>query len=328
MANCHSTSVVRGIQNVGVLAGSNQAYLMDSFAAGEVIEGQKAGGLAGENTDYINRCYSTSNVSGSDEVGGLVGRNVDGQISNCHAHGNVSGVSDVGGLVGLNWTTSSNAVVSKSYSTGPVTATAYKGGLVGYSISGVVEDSFWDIETSGLTYSGGGVGKTTAQMQKQSTFTNAGWDFFVETANGPNEIWRMCVDDVNYPRLTWEFDRFGDLVCPDGVDNSDLEAMTSEWLKEPFSSDFDFYKDNKIDFPDWAVFAAAWGSTQGSFNYNPACDVDDNGVIDGRDMAAFLHHWLQDSSYKPKADIAPVGGDGIINNKDFNVLAENWMRGF
>jgi len=52
------------------------------------------------------------------------------------------------------------------------------------------------VSTSGQLTSAGGIGKTTAQMQMKSTFTDAGWDF-----NTP--VW--AIDEGNdYPRLWWE----------------------------------------------------------------------------------------------------------------------------
>jgi hypothetical protein len=44
-----------------------------------------------------------------------------------------------------------------------------------YEIIKYVKDCYWDVETSGLLTSDGGEGKTTEEMQHQSTFTN--WDF-------------------------------------------------------------------------------------------------------------------------------------------------------
>jgi hypothetical protein len=76
------------------------------------------------------------------------------------------------------------------------------GGLVGERVSGTVSDSFWDIETSGQTTSDGGTGKTTAEMQTMSTFTDAGWDFVGETFNGIEDIWFIPQQD--YPHLWWE----------------------------------------------------------------------------------------------------------------------------
>jgi hypothetical protein len=80
------------------------------------------------------------------------------------------------------------------------------GGLVGDDLKGTVKDSFWDIQTSGQAASAGGTGKTTAEMQMESTFTDAGWDFVEETANGTEDIWWILEgrEGRDYPRLWWE----------------------------------------------------------------------------------------------------------------------------
>ena len=66
-----------------------------------------------------------------------------------------------------------------------------------------VTASFWDIEASGQTTSDEGMGKTTDEMQKERTFTDAGWDFVDEIENGTEDIW--WIDEGNdYPRLWWE----------------------------------------------------------------------------------------------------------------------------
>ena len=62
----------------------------------------------------------------------------------------------------------------------------------------IITASFWDIETSGVGVvdgNFGAIGKTTLEMQTQSTFTNVGWDF-------GNTWW---IDEGNdYPRLWFE----------------------------------------------------------------------------------------------------------------------------
>jgi hypothetical protein len=100
-----------------------------------------------------------------------VGYNYD-TITNCYASGNVSGSQVVGGLLGEN------------------------DGLT-------VTESFWDIETSGPSNSDGSTGKTTAEMQIESTFTSAGWDFVDESVNGTEDIW-WILEGKDYPRLWWE----------------------------------------------------------------------------------------------------------------------------
>ena len=84
------------------------------------------------------------------------------------------------------------------------------GGLLGFGSSNDVTACFWDIETSGQMTSAGGIGKTTAEMQTKSTFTDAGWDFVEETDHGTENIWWIN-EGQDYPRLWWEL---GDETSP------------------------------------------------------------------------------------------------------------------
>ena len=83
-----------------------------------------------------------------------------------------------------------------------VSGNEHVGGLVG-GFGGPVYNSFWDVETSGQSFSAGGTGKTTADMQNTSTFLEAGWDFVDETANGTEDIWWID-EGQDYPKLWWE----------------------------------------------------------------------------------------------------------------------------
>jgi len=84
-----------------------------------------------------------------------------------------------------------------------VTGSIDIGGLVGYDNSSTVTNSFWDMQTSGWSTSGGGTGKTTAEMKTLSTFTNAGWDFIGETTNGADDHWGI-IHNHSYPFLSWQ----------------------------------------------------------------------------------------------------------------------------
>jgi len=71
------------------------------------------------------------------------------------------------------------------------------GGLCGENCSDNITSSFWDVNSSRIDVSDGGTGLTTQEMQIESTFTDAGWDFSIEP------IWKIC-ETVDYPRLWWE----------------------------------------------------------------------------------------------------------------------------
>ena len=59
------------------------------------------------------------------------------------------------------------------------------------------------METSGQSNSDGGIGKTTAEMKTENTFTDAGWDFVGETENGSEDTW-WIKEGLDYPRLWWQ----------------------------------------------------------------------------------------------------------------------------
>ena len=175
------------------------------------------GGLVGQyNSSYwyddgseISNCYVTGNIMGTyySTVGGLVGRLVGGKIKQSYSYSNVSGNLYAGGLIGL----LSFGEVFDCYARGKILGgnpQLYAGGLAGYSsgevtnsystvkilsnqyaqIGGLISlsqnlgawacnNSFWDMETSGLTQTSGGTGKTTLEMKTQSTFEDVSWDF-------------------------------------------------------------------------------------------------------------------------------------------------------
>ncbi len=264
ITNCCSSGSVSGTTDVGGLVGSSGGTVSNCYSTGSVTgTGDIVGGLVGYNYyGTITNSYSIGGVSGSRYVGGLVGFGRYGGITDCYSTGSVSGKNYLGGLLGYN----SYGEITNCYSTGSVTGTTYVGGMLGYDSGGAaITASFWDTQTSGLLTSAGGTPKTTGEMKTKSMFTDAGWDFVGETINGINDIWRMCVDDVQYPLLSWQFVT-GDFICPDGV-----------------------------DFVDFALLASAWQSKPGDANWNPACDISNpkDSVIDELDLAVLCENWLE-----------------------------------
>ena len=163
-----------------------------------IIGAQYVGGLVGyaySNASTISNCFSTGSISGTASVGGLIGYtdNNDFLVSNCYSHCSVSGTSSVGGFIG---TINNQSSISNCYSKGAVSGSTDIGGFVGTNSSsgyGVVTNCFWDTQTSGQSFSPGGIGKTTALMQTASTFTSASWS---------SSDWSLA--DGSYPKLLWE----------------------------------------------------------------------------------------------------------------------------
>ena len=187
------TNTFVGSYYVGAIAGQaiNSASIENCLTystPGNPITGTSfVGGIAGsleDNSTLINS-GSVADVSGARYVGGLVGRNL-ATITNCYASGSVNGTgSDEGGLVG------------------------------GNTSSPVVNNSFWDTQTSTLDNSAGGTGKTTTEMKTLATFTNTvtsglttPWDF-IGTPNDDTGIadwWNMDATGIHfygYPMPSW-----------------------------------------------------------------------------------------------------------------------------
>ncbi|HOK67103.1 MAG TPA: GLUG motif-containing protein [Anaerohalosphaeraceae bacterium] len=256
---CYAAGRVIGEYNyVGGLVGNHHnGTLTNCYAAGPVTGGRYVGGLTGDNyTGTLTACYASGAVQGSSFVGGLAGSN-GGTLTSCYATGSVTGKFG-GGLVGYNY-----GPLTACYAAGAVTGSSPVGGLAAWNASGTIASCFWDIETSGQTASAGGMGKTTAEMKTLLTFLSSGWDFTNEAANGTNDIWRMCVDGLDYPRLNWERTR-GDFACPDGVRLEDLLFYTGKWLMNTctianlFCGGADFNASGVVDFADWVIFAEHW----------------------------------------------------------------------
>jgi hypothetical protein len=188
---------------VGGLAGINiDGSITTTYSSGSVYGTNHVGGLVGGNGGNVMHCHSTGVASGNKIVGGLVGSNIGpvGTVTDCYSTGVVDGDKNVGGLVGTN-----GAYITRCYSMGAVRAIGNTvGGLLGGEGPSIVTVCFWDVQTSGQNTSIAGTGKTTAEMQKASTFLEAGWDFVDETVNGTDDIW-WILEGQDYPRLWREF---------------------------------------------------------------------------------------------------------------------------
>jgi formylglycine-generating enzyme required for sulfatase activity len=274
ITDCWTTGAVTGGDESYYLGGlcgynSTSGKIRRCYSTSPVTAGgssKRLGGLCGSNSYTISQCYATGAVSGgsfSDYLGGMCGSNA-GNITASYTTGAVSGGSltdYLGGLSGM-----SLGMITACYATGKVTGghqSRAVGGLCGFILEDTIIDGFWDVNTSGWATSAGGTPKTTAEMKTQSTFISEGWDFVGEAANGTKDYWRMCVDGVQYPLLSWQF--IPDFTCPDGMNILDLAFFVDRWL-------------------------AYCDETGNSCNYS---DINHDAQVDFGDFALFSRHWLQ-----------------------------------
>ncbi len=244
------------LQDYDIRISVGGSFVINSFSSGAVRGKRNVGGLVGASYGplgfvsdpwwfppspvpvQVTNCYSTSPVSGEEKVGGLVGY-IDlygSDVIHCYSSGAVNGSNSVGGLVG--------------------------------SGRGDVTACFWDIETSGQTTSDGGTGKKTDEMQMESTFTDAGWDFVDETANGTEDIW-WILEGQDYPRLWWE------------RSNDDMLFIVVD--------DFESYNDLHIEEPESNLI---WNTWIDGFE-NPKINGSVVGSLDWFDWYMIVHNGMQ-----------------------------------
>lgn len=244
IVGCEVTGVVRGAYSVGGLTGVTfwGDDIRSCRAHVTVTGANRVGGLVGNCTlASIHWCAASGSVEGAGNVGGLLGCSEGGVVTNCYAAASVKGDSYIGGLVGRNALScdcSAGALpgeIIHCYATGVVRGADYTGGLVGDNDEGLVQDAFWDIETSGLKHSDGGTGLTTAELQSQHTFVGGHWDFLPQSESG--DYWVMR-GKANYPRPAWEI-VVGDYDNDGAVDLRDFALLASHWRMR----DSDFWVD-------------------------------------------------------------------------------------
>ena len=163
---------IRGGTGVGIIAGDvSDASLGRVWTTGKVFGLINIGGLVGGfysfngNAGAITMSWSTANVegggnNGGNNIGGLTGKNEVGMgatrkltFDDNWAAGNVSGNNNVGGFSGL----AVSINYARNWSSGEVSGAnrASAGGFVGGGSSVSYDSSYWNLDTSGVTISGG-----------------------------------------------------------------------------------------------------------------------------------------------------------------------------
>lgn len=230
-----------------------------------------AGGIAADNTGTISECYAMGASDASSGVispmpssawsscGGVVGRNCGvvvatelGQVSACYATG----------------TAAASSIISSAGSA----AYTYVGGVIGENGGGTVQRCFWDVDSSSIAQAigdGAGTitdvyGKTTSALQMRSTYTDFGWDFVGETANGLDDVWRLCDNGAKYPDFNWNRAIAADFACPDGVAYEDFGYLAARWLRT-----------------DCQTTGGCGGA-----------DLDSSGQVNPADLERFVDVWL------------------------------------
>ena len=123
-----------GVNTIGLIGSPLNAIIKDVGVINANMTGSfNVGILVGSNQGTINNTYTTGTVVGTGEaIGGLVGINFNGIILNSYSTANISGGTISGGLVGMAFVFFGDFdIINKSFATGNVTDVITAGGLIG-----------------------------------------------------------------------------------------------------------------------------------------------------------------------------------------------------
>lgn len=223
ITNCHSsTTITSSLESSAVIGGilgfGGNIEIINCSNTGNLTSGFMLGGIAGSlGQSKISGCSNSGLLYGS-AVGGIVA-GISGEILDSYNSGGIVLNSDeglaFGGGITLDNLSNDTTTITRSYNVGTMTKTDdgdLVGGLVDEKTTNtigdlIINDSFWDTESSGVsTSSGGGTGLNTAQMKSVYTYLRAGWDFSCINGSGSEGIWAPDMEGINdgYPVLAWQ----------------------------------------------------------------------------------------------------------------------------
>jgi hypothetical protein len=205
----------------------------------------------------------------------------------------------------------------------------YFGVSVAISADYAVVGAFWDDdlgENSGSAYVFKREGDSWIQQQKLTAADGAEWNEFgysvsisgdyilvgAKSGDG-NEAWSGAVYAFKRSGDTWT--QQAKLTASDGSLGDEFGVSVST------SGD--------------SAIVGAWGDNpNGSYSGSayvfelvcPTADLNDDCCVDFVDFAVMSDQWQQ-APGEPSADIAPEGGDGVVDMKDLEVLAGEWLQG-
>jgi hypothetical protein len=282
VTNCYSTGeVTSSSYGVGGFVGqAGEGTISQSYSIGDVTatDGEVGGFVGFQSDGVIEESYATGDVSSdayyNGGFAGLVG--ADGVITNTFARGNVSSTETESETAGH--TGELQGTLSKSYATGNVSGgdDTYVGGFNGYySDSGISENNFWDIETSGTTHTEDtATGEETADMKNIGIYVtltpdvlSEAWDFSGTTNDdaATDDIWTFINgENDGYPVFGWQ-------APQDSSSDDDRSASTTE---TPTGKTVMIHWSEGCDIDDFSVKAESVNAVQDVAYEYP------NGLVD------------------------------------------------
>lgn len=176
----------------GIIGYGEYTDISQCGSTGSIVAKNYIGGIAGFLNDAKPwECYSHISIQGVNYVAGIVGYSLE-PVVNCYSRGQINGIHAVGGIAGL-CAESSNSL----YFAGTISGNTATNPLVGGVVYPVTQDnfkSFWDTQTTQITSSVYGEGKSTAEMQNYITYLLYNWSFKDTKSPQSPAIWNIGND--------------------------------------------------------------------------------------------------------------------------------------
>jgi hypothetical protein len=119
--------------------------------------------------------------------------------------------------------------------------------------------------------------------------------------------------------------------------NGALDAL-SDWTTVPTTNSNDLFigTDFYNSTSRWAylgmmddvrIYAEALTTSEIQHIMNPpsAADINGDGIVNLLDFGYTSAQWKTDGAFDPSADIAPDGGDGLVDMADLIIYIEQWL---
>jgi len=209
---CYSSGSVTGVEMYagycGGFVGTNQgggegaAIIYRCYSTGPANAHQGTGGFVGRNVrGQINKCFATGGASGYSRVGSFCGQSLsNSEIYDCYASGNVSAHELSGGFIGSN---EDPSLLARCYNYGPAifSGTYYVGGFCGIGTASLATDCYWNTQTTNISTSACGSGRTTAEMTWPYD-PNCYQNFNFDSVWGQDQGYSF---NNGYPYLRWRY---------------------------------------------------------------------------------------------------------------------------
>jgi hypothetical protein len=153
-----------------------------------------------------------------------------------------------------------------------------------------------------------------------STFYISTCDVSVIGADQYIVAWAFNIgnDDMDIMAAVGPATYLGDFDFSGQVDIADLAMLAERWLSgEPVLDIAPDGGDGVVNLLDYSKLFE-----QGLYTWTSSADFDRSGKVDILDLAMLAQNWLSD---EPVFDIAPDGGDGIVNLLDLAVFCGRWL---